>query len=63
MLLKEYRKEIFRPECNPNFKSLHCIARLDLAPSLGADGESTKITHSVVRRPLISSSTYENLPR
>jgi len=29
MLLKEYRKEIFRPECNPNFQSLHCIARLD----------------------------------
>jgi ArsR family metal-binding transcriptional regulator len=46
MLLKEYRKEIFRPECNPNFQSLHCIARLDrdiaevlpyLNSSLGGD--------------------------
>src|SRR5512139_3593005 len=46
MLLKEYRKEIFRPECNPNFQSLHCIALLDrdigevlpyLNSSLGGD--------------------------
>lgn len=29
MLLKGYRKEIFRPECNPNFVSVHCIAHLD----------------------------------
>jgi ArsR family metal-binding transcriptional regulator len=29
MLLKSYRKEIFRPECNPSFESLHCIAHLD----------------------------------
>ena len=29
MFLKEYRKEIFRPECNPNFQSLHCIAHLE----------------------------------
>jgi ArsR family metal-binding transcriptional regulator len=29
MLLKTYRKEIFRPECNPSFQSLHCIAHLD----------------------------------
>jgi ArsR family metal-binding transcriptional regulator len=29
MLLRGYRKEIFRPECNPQFQSLHCIARLD----------------------------------
>jgi ArsR family metal-binding transcriptional regulator len=29
MLLKGYRKEIFRPECNPSFQSLHCIAHLD----------------------------------
>jgi len=29
MLLKNYTKEIFRPECNPNFQSLHCIAHLD----------------------------------
>ena len=29
MLLKSYRKEIFRPECNPGFQSLHCIAHLD----------------------------------
>jgi arsenate reductase len=29
VLLKSYRKEIFRPECNPSFQSLHCIAHLD----------------------------------
>ncbi len=29
MLLKGYAKEIFRPECNPSFQSLHCIAHLD----------------------------------
>jgi ArsR family metal-binding transcriptional regulator len=29
MLLKGYRKEIFRPECNPSFQSLHCVAWLD----------------------------------
>ncbi|MGQ9484220.1 MAG: (Fe-S)-binding protein [Desulfosoma sp.] len=29
MLLHSYRKEIFRPECNPSFQSLHCIAHLD----------------------------------
>jgi len=29
MLLKTYTKEIFRPECNPDFESLHCIAHLD----------------------------------
>ncbi len=29
MLLKSYQKRIFRPECNPSFESLHCIAHLD----------------------------------
>lgn len=29
MLLKSYYKEIFRPECNPGFESVHCIAHLD----------------------------------
>lgn len=29
MLLSSYRKEIFRPKCNPGFESLHCIAHLD----------------------------------
>jgi len=29
MLLKNYRKEIFRPECNPQFQSLLCFAHLD----------------------------------
>lgn len=29
MLLTGYRKEIFRPECNPGFESVHCIAHLD----------------------------------
>ena len=28
MLLRSYTKEIFRPECNPSFQSVHCIARL-----------------------------------
>ena len=29
MLLKSYQMKIFRPEMNPGFQSLHCIARLD----------------------------------
>lgn len=29
MLLISYTKEILRPECNPSFLSLHCIAHLD----------------------------------
>jgi ArsR family metal-binding transcriptional regulator len=29
VLLSGYSKEIFRPECNPNFQSLHCIAHLN----------------------------------
>ena len=29
MLLSSYTKKIFRAECNPQFESLHCIARLD----------------------------------
>lgn len=29
MLLTGYTKEIFRPECNPSFESVHCIARLN----------------------------------
>ncbi|MCB2188400.1 MAG: Fe-S cluster protein [Deltaproteobacteria bacterium] len=29
MLLQGYRKEIFRPECNPSFQSLHCYAHLE----------------------------------
>jgi ArsR family metal-binding transcriptional regulator len=29
MLLKGYRVEIFRPECNNSFESLHCFAHLD----------------------------------
>jgi ArsR family metal-binding transcriptional regulator len=28
MLLKNYTKEICRPECNPGFQSVHCIAHL-----------------------------------
>jgi ArsR family metal-binding transcriptional regulator len=29
MLLTGYREEIFRPECNNSFQSVHCIAHLD----------------------------------
>jgi hypothetical protein len=29
MLLKSYSKKIAMPECNPSFKSLHCMAHLD----------------------------------
>lgn len=28
MLLRTYNKEIFRPECNPSFQSVHCLAHL-----------------------------------
>ena len=29
MLLQKYTKEMFRPKCNPNFESVHCVARLE----------------------------------
>ncbi len=29
MLLKGYRKEIFRADCNPSFQDVHCHAHLD----------------------------------
>ena len=29
MLLKGFRKEIFRAKCNPGFESVHCYAHLD----------------------------------
>jgi ArsR family metal-binding transcriptional regulator len=29
MLRSGYTKKIFRPECNPSFQSVHCIARLN----------------------------------
>jgi ArsR family metal-binding transcriptional regulator len=29
MLLESYSKEIFRPECNPSFESVHCMALLE----------------------------------
>ncbi len=29
MLLSGYKKDIFRPECNPGFQSVHCKARLN----------------------------------
>lgn len=28
MLLKNYKLEMFRPKCNPNFQSVHCVAKL-----------------------------------
>ena len=36
MLLSGYKTEIFRPECNPSFTSVHCVAHLDedIAPVL-----------------------------
>jgi ArsR family metal-binding transcriptional regulator len=29
MLLEGYEKEMFLPKCNPNFQSVHCVARLN----------------------------------
>lgn len=29
VLLRGYRKEVFRPACNPSFQSVHCYAHLD----------------------------------
>lgn len=42
MILTSYKKEIFLPECNPSFQSLHCIAHLNddisaVLPYLNAD--------------------------
>lgn len=50
MLLENYTKEIFRPECNPQFQSIHCFAHLDedisevlpyLNTTLGGSGYTT----------------------
>lgn len=40
MLLKNYDLEIFLPKCNPNFQSIHCVAKLgtdisEVLPYLG----------------------------
>jgi ArsR family metal-binding transcriptional regulator len=29
MLLEGYKKEMFRPKCNPGFQSVHCVAHLE----------------------------------
>jgi len=29
MLLHGFKKELFRPKCNPSFQSVHCVAHLD----------------------------------
>lgn len=29
MLLQGYTRKMFRPKCNPNFQSVHCVAHLD----------------------------------
>lgn len=29
MILRTYTKELFRPKCNPEFQSIHCVAHLD----------------------------------
>ncbi|MEW6138098.1 MAG: (Fe-S)-binding protein [Thermodesulfobacteriota bacterium] len=29
MLLSGYKKQMFRPKCNPSFQSVHCVAKLD----------------------------------
>ncbi len=29
MLLNTFTREFFRPKCNPNFQSVHCVAHLD----------------------------------
>jgi len=36
MLLTGWTREIFRPECNPSFESVHCLAKLneDVGPAL-----------------------------
>ena len=40
MVFKNYKLEMFRPKCNPNFQSVHCVARLgtdisEVLPYLG----------------------------
>ena len=50
ILLKSYRKEIFHPECNPDFTSLHLFAHLDqdvseVIPYLNAEPGGFQCTH------------------
>jgi ArsR family metal-binding transcriptional regulator len=47
MLLTGYTKRIFRPECNPSFESVHCIATLnedisEVLPYLNAELGGTR---------------------
>lgn len=49
MLLTGYTKELFRPECNPSFLSLNCVAHLDadigpVIPYLNAELGGTQFT-------------------
>ncbi|THB74394.1 MAG: hypothetical protein D3926_22150 [Desulfobacteraceae bacterium] len=37
MLLTGYTKEIFKPECNPHFESVHCYTTLVSQGVKGAD--------------------------
>ena len=65
MLLSGYSKEIFRPECNPNFQSLHCIAHLnedirEVLPYLNAVLGGTSII--MTPRPLPFGPRVSSLP-
>ncbi len=62
MLLKSYRKEIFRAKCNPEFEAVHCHAHLDqdvgeVIPYLNAELGGFQFT----RDPL--SVTFKNRGR
>ncbi len=51
MLLKGYTKEMFRPKCNHNFQSVHCVAHLaedisDVLPYLNASLDGSGFVRS-----------------
>ncbi len=53
MLIENYEIKIFRPECNPRFQSLHCIAELDtdigeVIPYLNAELGGYQFTNNPV---------------
>jgi hypothetical protein len=68
MLLKNYRKEIFRADCNPSFEAVHCFAYPDedvseVLPYLNAEmggfrfiKEPPSVTFKIILNTVINSA-------
>lgn len=63
MLVQGYSKEIFRPECNPSFQSVHCIAHLheDITEVLPYLNTVLEGTHYSVDPPSLTLKVHGRL--